>query len=152
MHELWLVHQNVDVKVLEVQAQESGVWCGDDAVQEHLDGEQVGGGCSNVAVEVDSAAVNGELRSIHLRLLGLLFAHNPVICDLLSLVTGHFLAVDDVYGVGAVVSDWHSLDKAANFFSHGVVLWLFVLWIFNQVSVLEKVASVTVQHRVGKAC
>ena len=91
------------MKVFDVEGQELGTWCGDDTAQEYLDGEHLDGGCFDLVVKVDPAAVDGESRLIHLRLLGSLVVHNPVMCDFLPLVLGHFLAVNEVDGVGAVV-------------------------------------------------
>ena len=101
--EFWFVHWSVEVKVLEVKAQESGAWGGDDAVEKHLDGEQVSGGYANVAVEVDSAAVHGESSFIDLQLLGSFAAHNPAVGDILPFLPRHFRAVNEVDGVGVVI-------------------------------------------------
>ena len=59
-HVLVLLHGRVEIEILEVGSRETGIGCGDHAIEEYLDGSEIGGLGADIAIVLDAVAADGE--------------------------------------------------------------------------------------------
>ncbi len=96
----WVRHGSVEVEIFQVNGAEPCTLPGEDAVEEEFDEFKGGGVGANIPGKSNPGATNDDTGSVRVILLGSNFADNHGMTDLLALVEGDVLIVDDEEGVG----------------------------------------------------
>ena len=112
------LHRRVQVEILEVAGHEAGVLCGDDAVQDGLDGGEIGRFGADVAVVVDAVAADGEADAVGVAFFGAVGGNDSEVRRFD--VFWHFGDRDEEHGVGAGSHVFAvALGEAADFIGAG---------------------------------
>ena len=95
-----LGHRSVRIEILQVNGAEPCTPPGEDTVEEEFDEFKGGGVGANIAGEANPVATNGDTDLVRVILFRANFADNHGMTDLLALVEGGVLVVNDEEGVG----------------------------------------------------
>lgn len=121
-------------------------FCGDDAVEENLGGEHVSCWCAAVARVSDPVTANCESNAIRVFLLGSVVGNDASVGDVLTTLRRDFVVRSEDYSVGAFDSAGDTLGEATEFFSICIFPYGAVLWVFDEVAILEEFPSVGVEY------
>ena len=67
------------------------------------------------------------------------------VCYVFESISRYLMLMDEVHGIGAVNSAFHSLGESSNFIAVTVPPNLFVFWAFHKVAVFNHVA-ISIHH------
>ena len=101
-------HGSIKIEVLEVNGAEVCTLPGEDTVEEEFDKFKRSSVSANVARIADSVASNGDTSSIRVILLWTDFTDHHGMTNLLALVEGNVLVVNEEEGVGNTLLRWCS--------------------------------------------
>ena len=116
-HELTSCHRGVQIEILYIYRHESCVECGDDAVEEKFDGEEVDRGCAAVSWIVHAVAAHGEPAAVRVRFFWSVVDNDEAVGDIASAIDWDLPFWNEQNCVSAFGKPRHALGKAAKFFS-----------------------------------
>ena len=136
-----------------VVACESGIWCGDGAVEEEFDrfdGSRFGARVARVA---DAIATDGDACAVGISFLWAYFTHDSCVRDVVPAVQRDVMVADRFEGIGAVDSFFggigrvgsNALAEAAEFVCVGFIPGFFVGRVSSQLSMLQHSSCFGVQ-------
>ena len=97
-------HGSVEVEIFKVNGAEARTLPGDDAVEKEFDKFKGGGVSANITGEANPGASNGDTGPVRIILLRSDFADDHGMTDLLALVEGDVVVVNDKESVGTCYS------------------------------------------------
>ena len=139
---------SIKITVFDVKNNEFGSAAQKDAIEEELDKFEGSCGCADVTREANAVATNGDAGAVGVGLVGLDFANNARVGDLLAAVGGDVGVVDgkecvSTWGAlaGAVRTYTHPLAEATEFVGVRGVPDIPVLGVLAQLAVAEGLAG-----------